>query len=111
MIAGGIGITPIKAMAQALKRRNVSLELHYTGRNALDMAYHEQLSAEFTSGYFTYYSRAQERQHLDVAEVMWRAAGDAVFYVCGPVALIESVRAAANQLGIAPERVQHESFY
>jgi len=75
------------------------------------MAYHDQLAHEFTNGYFTYYSRAQERQHLDVAEVMWRASGDAVFYVCGPVALIESVRAAANQLGIAPERVQHESFY
>jgi len=111
LIAGGIGITPIKAMAQALRRRNVPLELHYTGRSISDMAYHDQLAHEFTNGYFTYYSRAQERQHLDVAEVMWRASGDAVFYVCGPVALIESVRAAANQLGIAPERVQHESFY
>jgi ferredoxin-NADP reductase len=42
--------------------------------------------------------------------VLRRAAGDAVFYVCGPVALIEAVRANANRLGIPPERVQHESF-
>jgi ferredoxin-NADP reductase len=111
LIAGGIGITPIKAMAQSLRQRNVPFELHYTGRSAADMAYHEQLSAEFASGYFPYFSRAQGRHRLDVAEVMWGASGDAVFYVCGPVALIESVRAAANQLGIAPERVQHESFY
>jgi ferredoxin-NADP reductase/predicted pyridoxine 5'-phosphate oxidase superfamily flavin-nucleotide-binding protein len=110
LIAGGIGITPIKTMAQALRRRNVPFELHYSGRSASDMAYHEQLSAEFASGYFPYFSRSQERQRLDVAEVMWGASGDAVFYVCGPVALIESVRAAANQLGIAPARVQHESF-
>lgn len=32
LIAGGIGITPIKAMAQALKRSKVPFELHFTGR-------------------------------------------------------------------------------
>lgn len=111
LIAGGIGITPIKAMAQALKRRKVPLVLHYTGRTHMDMAYHDQLAAELTSGYFTYFSRVPGHRRLDVVEVLRRAAGDTVFYVCGPVALIEAVRAAANRLGIAPKRVQHESFY
>jgi hypothetical protein len=111
LIAGGIGITPIKAMAQALRKRNVPLELHYTGRTPADMAYHDRLAVEFASGYFTYFSRVPGQQRLDVVEVLQRAASDAVFYVCGPIALIEAVRAAAKQLGIAPERVQHESFY
>lgn len=110
LIAGGIGITPIKAMAQALRRRDIPLELHYTGRSPVDMAYRDQLAAEFTNGYFTYLSRVPGHQCLDVAEVLHRAAGDAVFYVCGPIALINAVRTAANRLGIAPERVQHESF-
>ncbi len=74
------------------------------------MAYHDQLAAEFTSGYFTYFSRVPGHRRLDASEVLQCAAGDAVFYVCGPVALIEAVRAAANRLGIPPERVQHESF-
>lgn len=111
LIAGGIGITPIKAMAQALKRRNVPLELHYTGRSPADMAYRARLAVEFTNGYFTYFSRVPGHRRLDVAEVMQHAAVSAVFYVCGPVALIEAVRTAANRLGIAPERVQQESFY
>lgn len=111
LIAGGIGITPIKAMAQALKRRNVPLELHYAGRTPADMAYHHQLAAELESGYFTYFSRVPGHRRLDVTEVLQRAAADAVFYVCGPVVLIEAVRAAAHRLGIAPERVQHESFH
>lgn len=111
LIAGGIGITPIKAMAQALRRRNVPFELHYAGRVPADMAYRDRLAVEFTSGYFTYFSRVPGQRRLDVAEVLQRAAGDAVFYVCGPVALIEAVRASAGRLGIAPERVQHESFY
>jgi ferredoxin-NADP reductase len=76
----------------------------------MDMAYHDQLAVELTSGYFTYFSRVPGHRRLDVVEVLRRAAGDTVFYVCGPVGLIEAVRAAANRLGIPPERVQHESF-
>jgi ferredoxin-NADP reductase len=74
------------------------------------MAYHDQLAHEFTNGYFAYFSRVPGHRHLDVDAVLQRAADDAVFYVCGPVALIEAVRTAANRLGIAPARVQYESF-
>jgi hypothetical protein len=111
LIAGGIGITAIRAMALALKRRNVPLELHYTGRTPDDMAYRNELATGFTNGYFTYFSRVPGHRRLDVAEVLQRATTDTVFYVCGPVALIEAVRDAALKLGIPPERVQHESFY
>lgn len=110
LIAGGIGITPIRAMAQALRRRNVAYELHYSGRTPMDMAYHDQLAADHAEDYFPYFSRMPGQRHLDVEEILGRSADDAVFYVCGPVALIEAVRAAANRLDIAPERVQHESF-
>jgi hypothetical protein len=111
LIAGGIGITPIKAMAQALTRRKLPFELHYTGRTPADMAFREQLAVECASGYYTYFSRLPGHRRLDVAEVLRRAAGDAVFYVCGPLALIDAVQASAKRFGIAPERVQHESFY
>jgi ferredoxin-NADP reductase/predicted pyridoxine 5'-phosphate oxidase superfamily flavin-nucleotide-binding protein len=111
LIAGGIGITPIRGMALALKSRNVPFELHYTGRTPADMAYRDRLAVEFANGYFTYFSRVPGHRRLDIAEVLQRAAGDAVFYVCGPATLIGAVHAAANRFGIAPERVQHESFY
>lgn len=110
LIAGGIGITPIKAMAQALRRRNLAFELHYTARTPADMAYRDWLAAEVTRGY-TYFSRVPGQRCLDVAAVLRCAASDAVFYVCGPATLIEAVRTAANRLGIAAERVQYESFH
>lgn len=110
LIAGGIGITPIRAMALSLKRRNVPFELHYTGRTPVDMAYHDQLAAEHGESYFPYFTRVPGHRRLDAEEVLGRAADDAVFYVCGPARLIEAVHAAANRLGIAPERVQTESF-
>jgi ferredoxin-NADP reductase/predicted pyridoxine 5'-phosphate oxidase superfamily flavin-nucleotide-binding protein len=110
LIAGGIGITPIRAMAQALRRRNVPFELHYSGRTPVDMAYHDQLAVDYAEDYFPYFSRVPDHRHLDAVEVLRRAADDAVIYVCGPAALIVAMRAAASRLGIAPERVQNESF-
>jgi len=110
LIAGGIGITPIRAMAQALRRRSVPFELHYTGQTPADMAYRDQLAVECGDAYFAYFSRVPGHRRLDVAAVLRRAPSDAVFYVCGPIALIEAVRDAAARIGIAPERVQHESF-
>lgn len=111
LIAGGIGVTPIRAMALALRRRGTPFALHYTGRTASDMAYREQLAAELPDAYFTYFSRAPEQRRLDVAEVLRQTSADAVFYVCGPRALIEAVRAEGRRLGIATERVRSESFY
>jgi ferredoxin-NADP reductase/predicted pyridoxine 5'-phosphate oxidase superfamily flavin-nucleotide-binding protein len=110
LIAGGIGITPIKVMAQALKQRKTPFELHYTGKFPAEMAYRESLAAEFPSGYYTYFSRVPGHHRMQIADLLKRAADDAVFYVCGPAALIESVLATAKQLGIARERVQFESF-
>lgn len=110
LIAGGIGITAIKAMAEALRRRSARFELHYTGRTPADMAYRRQLARELPEGYFTYSSRVPGQQRLDVSKVLQPASTDAVFYVCGPAAMIAAVRIAARRLGIAPERVQSESF-
>ncbi|MCK0509739.1 pyridoxamine 5'-phosphate oxidase family protein [Aromatoleum buckelii] len=110
LIAGGIGITAIKAMAEALRRRNSRFELHYTGRTPADMAYHRQLARELPASYFTYSSRVPGEERLDVSKVLPGPCADAVFYVCGPAALIEAVRSEARRLGIAPERVQSESF-
>ena len=110
LIAGGIGITPIKAMAQALRRRGVSLEVHHAGRTPLELAYRDRLAAELAGDYFTYFSRVPGKRRIDAEEVLRRASGDALIYVCGPDGLIEAVRAGARRLGIAPGRVRHESF-
>src|SRR6267154_4704157 len=45
LIAGGIGITPISAIAAALRRRNVDLHLHYAVKSRSDAAFLDELSA------------------------------------------------------------------
>lgn len=111
LFAGGIGITPIVAMAQALKTRGGAFELHYTARTPADMAYRGRLARDFPSALHTYFSRVPGEPRIDFLKLLDDAPADAVFYVCGPPTLIDAVREAARQLRIAPERVQYESFY
>lgn len=110
LIAGGIGITPIKAMAHALHQRKTRMELHYTARTPEDMAYREELTEAFQDACTTYFSRVTGHRPLNPTRVMQRAGHDALFYVCGPLALIDAVQRAAASQGIAPARIQHESF-
>lgn len=110
LIAGGIGITPIKAMAQVLKARGRAFELHYSGRRPLDMAYRESLASEFPEQLRLYYTRIADGRRIDLPAIMRSASTDSVFYVCGPGRLIEAASAVAGNLGIAPDRLRWESF-
>ncbi|MGZ0079908.1 pyridoxamine 5'-phosphate oxidase family protein [Methylomonas sp. YC3] len=110
LIAGGIGITPIKAMAETLAARGTPFQLHYTGRAPQEMAFIKDLQRWFSERCRFYFSQAQTPTRLDVPNILSHATADTVIYVCGPTRLIESVRQSARQLGIADERVQFESF-
>ncbi len=110
LIAGGIGITPIKAMAEALAVRGMDFQLHYTGRTPHEMAFVKDLQRRFPDRCRFYFSQSQNPTRLDVSALLGRLSDETVIYVCGPTRLIESVRQSARQLGIADERVQFESF-
>jgi len=108
LIAGGIGITPIKAMAQALQTRNNDMQLHYAGRSEEEMAFRDRLVREFGDAISIYRSSHGER--MDLNSIMASAPSDSVFYVCGPDRLIEAVIAAAKSLDIEERRVVSERF-
>jgi ferredoxin-NADP reductase len=110
LIAGGIGITPIKAMAETLTTRGVDFQLHYTGRAPQEMAFVKDLRQHFPDRCRFYFSQAPTPTRLDVSVLLNSVSADAVIYVCGPTRLIDSVRQTARQLGIAEQRVQFESF-
>jgi ferredoxin-NADP reductase/predicted pyridoxine 5'-phosphate oxidase superfamily flavin-nucleotide-binding protein len=110
LIAGGIGITPIKAMAETLAARDTQFQLHYTGRAPQETAFVKDLQRRFSDRCRFYFSETPNPSRLDVSALLANAAADSVIYVCGPTRLIDSVRQTARQLGIADERVQFESF-
>ncbi|MGE4112310.1 MAG: pyridoxamine 5'-phosphate oxidase family protein [Burkholderiales bacterium] len=110
LIAGGIGITPVKAMAHALAARGDSFELHYSGRAPADMAYLDVLTREFSGRLHAYSTRNEKGNRMDLQRIMGSAPADALFYVCGPDGLIEDARETARELGVTAERLRYEHF-
>ena len=110
LIAGGIGITPIKAMAQALKARGTPFALHYSGRTAAEMAYRDRLAIELPSQLHLYFTRSPGGNHLNIEKVLEDATPDTMFYVCGPARLVDAVIKSAHKLAIPIARLQYESF-
>ncbi len=108
LIAGGIGITPLKSMAQALTARGHGVQLHYAARSRALMAYGAELSQVLENDVIFY--PGDEGKRLDIAAIISQAPKDAVFYVCGPERLIDSVRELGEDLGLAPDRVRFELF-
>ncbi len=108
LIAGGIGITPIKSMTQALEARGAEFQLHYAGRSSGEMPFRDRLERQLGDRLSLYSSADGERMNLE--KILKAAADDVVIYVCGPQRLISTVTEVAKALGIARERVRLELF-
>ena len=108
LIAGGIGITPIKAMAEQLKADGRGVCLHYAVRSRGEAPYLDVLERTFSTGLRVY--AAAEQQRLNIQLLVELVAPGTVFYVCGPGRLIDDVRAAAKAAGLPDECVHFERF-
>ena len=108
LIAGGIGITPIKSMAQALEQRGTDFHLHYAGKDRRAMPFRDRLERHLGERLSVYSSADGERMNLEA--VLREAPEDAVVYICGPDRLIAGLMAAAKAAGFPRDRIQLERF-
>lgn len=108
LIAGGIGITPLKAMVHQLQARGVDFHLHYLGRSKQEMAYVEVLEQSVPEQLSLY--PADEGKRLQLKPLLSALPDDSVVYVCGPARLIDAVMSIASELDIDPERIRFERF-
>lgn len=108
LIAAGIGITPIKAMATQLMAEGRDFSLHYAARSATEMAYHKQLKQELGQRLHCYFS--DTAQTLDLAALLQATDKDTEIYCCGPNRLLTQVQQLTQQLGFAAERLHYENF-
>jgi hypothetical protein len=108
LIAGGVGITPIKAMAHTLKARGIGAQLHYAARSRAEAAYRDDLARDLGRGLRLYTSADGNR--MDIEALLAAAPADAVFYVCGPHRLVGRVLKTAETLEIDAARVHVEHF-
>lgn len=91
-VAGGIGITPIRAMVAAAADAGADWTLDYAGRSRRTMAFVEELTSAAPQRVRVH--AADEDRRLDVAARLSTPDPDAEVYVCGPSRLIEAVETA-----------------
>jgi ferredoxin-NADP reductase len=89
-LAGGIGITPIFAMARDVSRRGVPWRLVYGGRDRGSMAFLRQLEA---LGGENVEAVPQDVKGLpDLAAILSGVTPDTVVYCCGPEGMIRAAQ-------------------
>ena len=108
LIAGGIGITPITAIAAGLRRQNVDTTVHYAVKSRSDAAFLDELSALLGDRLTVYAGDRDERIDLDAT---FRALpNEAIAVMCGPMRMLEAARRAWNDAGRAPTDLRYETF-
>lgn len=109
LFAGGIGITPILAMAHALHAQGRSFELHYCGRAADRMAFLSEIAqGPFAEHVVVHTSVGAQR--FDASPVLKAPQEGTHLYVCGPVGFMEHVLDAAHTNGWSQAQLHREFF-
>lgn len=108
LIAGGIGITPILAMARHLKASGGRFRLYYLTRSAEETAFLPELSAPAFKGLVTlHHDGGDPDRGFDLWPVLEQPRGAHV-YCCGPRGLMQAVRDMTGHWSKAA--VHFESF-
>lgn len=107
LIAGGIGITPIKAMVDELRARGARWRLHYGGRSREHMAFVDEL-VDLGGDNVSIVPQDVDGL-LDVPAMIGNLSPEAAVYCCGPAPLLDAVLTACAEAG-ASERLHFERF-
>jgi predicted ferric reductase len=118
LLAGGVGITPIRALFESLPAIPGDITLIYRARNANELVLREEL--EWIAGqrgarlFYMFGPRGNDRRAdpLNAAElqrcVPLLAEHDV--YLCGPPGMAEHARSELRRAGVPRRQIHHESF-
>ncbi|MBB3016162.1 PDR/VanB family oxidoreductase [Cupriavidus alkaliphilus] len=110
LVAGGIGITPILAMAKALQAAGKSYELHYAARTEQAMPYRDYIASQLGVRARLYFDHGEPARGMPLRDVIGAAENGRHLYVCGPQAMIDAALALALDHGWARAAVHFELF-
>lgn len=111
LVAGGIGITPLLAMAFELTQQQQPFELHYTARSVSHMAFRQLLAdSPFRKHVRLYFDDAHPGQRFSIARLVESLPRNAHVYVCGPAGLNAGVIDATRRAGFQNQQLHQETF-
>lgn len=108
LIAGGIGITPIISMAQALHAQGRDFRLHYFVRSNEHVSFASRMTALKDKLVLHIARTPAETRHI--LDELLQSASEQIVYACGPGPMLETVRASAQAAGMPDSDVRFEIF-
>lgn len=111
LLAGGIGVTPLLAMAEQLSADGADFVLHYFARSASQAAFVERMGASaFATRVRTHWDDAPQDPPVGVTALIGPPQVGQHVYVCGPKGFMDAVLAAARAQSW-PEAQLHFEFF
>ena len=109
LMGGGIGITPMIAMAHRLHALNANFAMHYSVSNREDAGFLEDLAAmPWSDNLHIHVSAEQTRANFD--HILKGYEPEFHVYTCGPDRYMTSVMEAAERQGY-PEEARHLEYF
>lgn len=108
LVAGGIGITPLWAMAQRLQSLGRSWRLHYAARSATHAAFVEDLRQLAPHAVHTHFDDECGGRLLDIRAIAEAGPPGTHFYCCGPVPMLRAFEEATTHL---PRDQMHLEYF
>lgn len=111
LFGGGIGITPMLAMARRLHALGQDFTLHYCTRTAAKTAFRQDLeAAPFRAQVKFHHDDGLPAQRLDLATDLPAPDGTTQIYVCGPTGFMDWVITSAQARGYTSAMIHREYF-
>lgn len=108
LLAGGIGITPIKAMAHTLTAEGKSFELHYCARTARNIAFTRELRALVPPDRLHFhFDNGVPGQGLNITNLLKQQPAGAHLYYCGPGGLMKACDQASTHWASGSVHFEH----
>jgi ferredoxin-NADP reductase len=109
LLAGGIGVTPLKAMAHVLAAQGASFELHHCVRSPAHAAFAAELRTTVPAGRLHHHVDGGEpARGLDIAALLALPVPGTQLYFCGPPGFMLACAEASRHW--APGSVHFEHF-
>lgn len=108
LIAGGIGITPLKSMVHSLRAQGASFELHACARSPAHAAFARELQALVPPGSLHWhFDGGEPARGLDLAALLRDVQPGTHLYACGPAGLMKAFAAASSHWPAGTVHVEH----
>jgi vanillate O-demethylase ferredoxin subunit len=111
LIAGGIGITPMLAMAETLHAQGAAFELHHCTRSLARTPFVERMAAApWARSVQRHLDDGDAAQKLDLPALLAAQPAGTHLYVCGPQGFMDAVLGAARAAAWPEAQLHWESF-